>query len=522
MSRFLHFLIAFAVVLGGSWAASAEDSPDSGEAKPLVILLVLDGLRHDYISEELTPVLHELMEQGVRFDKHHAVFPTVTRVNAASMVTGTYPASHGLMDNTVYVPEVDPDRPLSTADYQNLLRIDEATGGQLLTRPTLGEILHEQGHKLVVCSGGSTGSAFLLNHRAETTGALINPDVVLPASLEQDLEKALGPAPPKTYPNTPRNTWAVDAFFEVALPTYDPSVAILWLSDPDHTAHARGIGTPDTLEAIRDIDGLVGTVLERLEALGRRDSTNFIVTADHGFVTFTGDTNPLIALRSMVISLDMNPNDVIFAGNGVHFREPTDEKVDRFVHALQEQPWIGPIFTREMGPGLPFGSSLGTLSMSLIRYAHPRAPQVLYAPDWNDDTNEAGYAGTSNIMGIAGHGGFSPHEVRTTLFVAGPAFKEGTESPAPSDHVDLAPTILHLLGMDKPGTMEGRILREALKGGPNPAGMEYQPQLWRNKFAADFGGEAYQIEVSELHLGNRVYHVHGRAWRGSIDLPPGL
>ena len=46
------------------------------------LLIVLDGFRPDYLSEELTPNLFSLSEDGVFFENHHSVYPTVTRVKA--------------------------------------------------------------------------------------------------------------------------------------------------------------------------------------------------------------------------------------------------------------------------------------------------------------------------------------------------------------------------------------------------------------------------------------------------------
>ncbi|MCA9442900.1 MAG: alkaline phosphatase family protein, partial [Candidatus Omnitrophica bacterium] len=57
------------------------------------------------------------------FENHHSVYPTVTRVNASSFVTGCYPAKHGLMENTVYFPKVNPTGGLSTGSRDNLEKI---------------------------------------------------------------------------------------------------------------------------------------------------------------------------------------------------------------------------------------------------------------------------------------------------------------------------------------------------------------------------------------------------------------
>jgi arylsulfatase A-like enzyme len=110
------------------------------------------------------PTLSDLARRGVVFSNHHSVFPSVTRVNASSISTGTYPESHGLMGNTIFIPQVDPRRFLDTGRRNNLLDVQNVSGGVLLTAPTLGEMLQRAGHRMLVVSAGSTGSSFLLNH----------------------------------------------------------------------------------------------------------------------------------------------------------------------------------------------------------------------------------------------------------------------------------------------------------------------------------------------------------------------
>src|SRR5688500_14961781 len=100
--RIAVFSIALLFVVFGSSASGQKSSHP-------VLVIVLDGLRRDYVTPELMPNLHRLGESGAVGEKHHSVFPTVTRVNAASIATGCYPAVHGLVHNKFYLPKVSPD-----------------------------------------------------------------------------------------------------------------------------------------------------------------------------------------------------------------------------------------------------------------------------------------------------------------------------------------------------------------------------------------------------------------------------
>src|SRR5947208_15190459 len=106
--------------------------------KRFVIVFVVDGLRPDAVTAENTPTLFRLKTEGVNFTNGHAVFPTVTRVNAAALGTGTQPGTNGILGNQMYVPAVEPRRAFATGDYRDLLALDRATGARVVPPPSLG------------------------------------------------------------------------------------------------------------------------------------------------------------------------------------------------------------------------------------------------------------------------------------------------------------------------------------------------------------------------------------------------
>jgi predicted AlkP superfamily pyrophosphatase or phosphodiesterase len=66
-----------------------------------VILFVADGLRPGMVNEQTTPALAGLMKKGVHFTNTHAMFPTFTIPNAASMATGYKVGDTGNFGNTL-------------------------------------------------------------------------------------------------------------------------------------------------------------------------------------------------------------------------------------------------------------------------------------------------------------------------------------------------------------------------------------------------------------------------------------
>ena len=141
------------------------------------LIIFFDGLRPDYITQETMPNLYAFKKQHSYGMQHHSVFPTVTRVNASSYSTGSYPGTHGLMGNTVYFPEVDAAKGLNTGDVEDLNKINKATNGHLLTSTSLGEVLKNVGAEMMVFSSGSTGQAMMQNHTL--AGPIINPGFII-------------------------------------------------------------------------------------------------------------------------------------------------------------------------------------------------------------------------------------------------------------------------------------------------------------------------------------------------------
>jgi arylsulfatase A-like enzyme len=425
------------------------------------LLIVLDGLRPDYVTPALMPALHALGRQGVVFERHHAVYPTVTRVNASSIASGAYPGTHGLMGNSVFFPKVDARRFLDTEDRQNLIKI-EASGDRLLTTTMLGELLQAAGKKLLVVSAGSTGASYLLNGRV-SGGAVIQTEYTLPASFHQRVVATVGEADAGRMSSADKNRRAVDAFLKVGLPEVDPAVTILWFTDPDTVAHQSGIGTPATVEALKRLDGEIKRLLEGLSQTGVLSAFDIWVTSDHGFSTYTGAPDLKAMLQRYGGALPDGTPRIVAGSGAIYVRDHDANVVAAAVRELQDTAGVGAIFTPASAAGSFDGRLPGTLSFDAIRWTHERSADILFSPDWTDRANAHGYKGTSASSGTAGHGSSSPFDIHNILMAAGPDVKARSRVNSPSGNVDFAPTFLHLLGLGIPESMEGRVLVEAFE-----------------------------------------------------------
>jgi arylsulfatase A-like enzyme len=457
-----HLGALVSVLLAALVAAVLSADPASAPGRRH-LLIVVDGLRPDYVTDKVMPNLTALGRRGVVFRRHHSVYPTVTRVNASSISTGAYPEAHGLLGNTVFFPTVDPGRFLDTSDRDNLLKIASAEG-RLLTAPTLAESLQAAGRRMLVVSSGSTGSAFLNNHML-AGGAILHYRYALPDWLQEDM-KALGPAPGAGAPAGTLDRYAVSAFLEVGLPKVDPSVTVMWLSDLDSTAHNMGIGDPATVEILRQVDGQIERVQEGLREAGLFDDYDIWVTSDHGFSTHTGAVDVDAILKPFARSLPDGSPRIVASDGAIYVRDGDDAVISAIVAELQRTPGVGAVFTQAAQPGTLDGRLPGTLSFDAVRWNHARSAQVLFSPDWTDAANAHRMRGTAASDGTAGHGSSSPWDIHNTLIAAGPDLKRGVVVDVPSANVDFAPTFMKLLDLPIPSSVQGRPLDEALISGP--------------------------------------------------------
>lgn len=455
-----------AIVLAGL-AVVAPRAPQDGPARRILIIVV-DGLRPDYVTREAMPRLVRLGERGIVFTAHHSVVPTVTRVNGSSLVTGAYPETHGLLGNAIYIPSVSGTRVLDTGAREELQEVERAEG-RLLTAPSLGEILEGAGKQLLAVGSGTTGSAYVLN-QAAANRAIIHSDYVLPADLAARVLQRLGPVPPRGTPNTAQHRRAVDAYLAFGLDDLRADVTIAWLNDPDATAHAKGIGSAPARESIAAVDSEIGRIEDGLKTKGLLDRTDVIVTTDHGFSTHTGGFRLEALVEPFAEPLPDGSRDIVVAEGAVHIRGRVDAaRVARVVASLQKKPEVGAIFTRPRPDGGAEGVVPGTLSFDIARWNHPRSGEILVSANWTAEANAAGYPGMTTQTGVAGHGATSPYDIHNTLIAAGPDFREHTISAVPTANVDIAPTVLRLLGLPIPASMTGRVIAEALRSGPAPA-----------------------------------------------------
>jgi arylsulfatase A-like enzyme len=120
-----------------------------------------------------------------------------------------------------------------------------------------------------------------------------------------------------------------------------------------------------------------------------------------------------------------------------------------------------------------------------------------------DEPNAAGFKGTVMTGGVAGHGSSSRRDVHNTLIAAGPDLTRSTTANTPSANVDFAPTVLSLLGIPIPTSMEGRVLFEAFADGPVPASLAVRTDDYTTRNAD--GTYSVTARLSTVEVAGRAH-----------------
>ncbi len=440
-----------------------------------VVVVVFDGMRPDFVSQETTPNLWRLAGRGVTFAHHHPVYLCSTEVNGTAIATGAYPSHSTVIANVDFRPRIDPQLTVAIEAPGIIRRGDDVSGGRYIAVPTVAEILRAHGLPTVVA--GSKQVALLHDRSRRPNGPSDSPVLyegsTLPPSAELPLSALLGDFPPVPQDQFKgaRDAWTTGAllgeFWKAGLPTY----TILWLSEPDFSQHATGPGSEQSLRAVKSSDDNLGRVLSEIDRRGLTATTDVFVVSDHGFSTIGWKVDVAAELSQAGFQVGrvamggLKPGSVVAVSNGgstLLYVGGHDPEVCRRLSAyLELQDWAGVVFSRDPLPG--------TFALSEAHIDSPEAPDLVVSLRWTLGKSRTGAPGlqTSDLSPTAkkegNHASLCPTDMHNILFAAGPDFRSGVLDTLPSGNTDVAPTVLWILGLkSEASTMDGRVLGEAL------------------------------------------------------------
>jgi arylsulfatase A-like enzyme len=442
-------------------------------------------MRPDFVSEQNTPTLWKLAKSGVTFRNHHSVYPSATIVNGTAINTGVYPNRSGILANHDYLPRINLKSSIDVENSRVVRKVDQLNGGKYVAVSTIAELVHNAGGKTAIATAKTVG--FLFDRRAESrSGPNIFAGASAPPEAVIEIAKTLGVFPPATQPGD-RDAWTTKALTDVIWRNELPAFSLLWLSEPDDTEHKTAPGAPAAIAAIKSSDDNLARVLAALDRPASakataRQATDIFVVSDHGFSTIARSINVPKILRDAgfdaVTTFTNEPKNgqIMIVGNGgtvLFYVIGHDAAVThRLVEFLQQTDFAGVVFTREPMEGtFTFDKAkIDPPSGGYGAAGNEHAPDVEMSFRWTGDKNEFGAAGMidgdwQRAAGKGTHATLSKFDMHNILIAAGPDFRRGEAGELPSGNVDLAPTILQILGIKSSSPMDGRILSEAMEDG---------------------------------------------------------
>jgi arylsulfatase A-like enzyme len=513
------------------WSAAAVVS-----AKPErhVVVVVWDGMRPDFVTEQNTPTLWKLAREGITFRNHHSVYPSATMVNGTAIVTGMYPGKSGIIANHVYRPDIDPHHSIDVELPAVVKKGDEVSGGKYILVPTIAELVQHAGGRTVIASAKTVG--LLLDRQADVGTAkncvTLFAGKSLPAEIIPSITATLGPFPSG---HLQQDAWTTKAMTDCFWKDGVPALSVLWLGEPDLTQHESAPGAPAALAAIKSADENLAAVLSALDQRDARGKTDVFIVSDHGFSTIKrsvdlrrilNDAGFTAKIEELRIAKDGNqsaggirdktefndqpkPGDIMLAANGgsvLFYVVGHDKKlIRRLVEFLQQSDFAGVIFTKE-----PMEGTFG-LTQALIQRGD--APDVVMAFRWTDLQNQFGVTGEidadwQRAAGKGTHATLGRFDMHNTLIAAGPDFKRGQTDDLPTGNVDLVPTILQILGIKVPHQMDGRILSEAVAA-PTSLLPAPKPEAKSIEARKDFPSGTWRQTLKISRVGSTVYLDEG-------------
>jgi arylsulfatase A-like enzyme len=305
--------------------------PRAAEAgKPHNILVfVADGLRPGMINEQTAPAMAALLKRGVNFTNTHAVFPTVTTPNAASVATGHMPGDTGDFGNTIYAGfavAVANGNPTPFLESDPVLaELDTHFTGNYLNEETI--LRAAAAANFSTAAIGKLGPVLILDHTDRTAQQTVTVDdmtghpggIPLVPEMQTALQEfGLSNAAPSrgdnavpgdaghagtVVANIEQQRWFTDVATLAVLPIFKerrkPFLMVFWSRDPDGTQHNQGdslmrlvpgINGPTSLAAIRNADSDLARLLAALDEQGLSTTTDIVLTSDHGFSTISKES----------------------------------------------------------------------------------------------------------------------------------------------------------------------------------------------------------------------------------------
>ena len=235
----------------GTGGVNAPETVD----KPYLVLVSVDGFRHDYLDLYPTPSFDRVAARGVVAEALVPPYPSLTFPAHYTIATGLYPERHGLVGNRFH----DPARG-AEYDYRDRVSVEDGTwyGGEPIwvTAETQGMV---------------SAAMLLVGTEADVGG-------VRPTFWTR-------------YADRGTHRERVDQVLDwLALPPERrPHLVTLYFSSVDGAGHQHGPASTPVAEAVERVDADIGRLLDGIDALPHGGAVSVVLVSDHGMAAARPD-----------------------------------------------------------------------------------------------------------------------------------------------------------------------------------------------------------------------------------------
>ncbi len=274
-----------------TWAVQVPSGVPEKQA-PILVMISVDGLRPDYVTAAdahgvKLPSLRKFLEEGMFADGVTGVVPKVTYPSHTTLVTGVWPAKHGIWANTTFDP--------LQKNYQGWYWYAED-----IRVPTLWDAARQAGRSTGSLQWPVTVGANITWNIPELWRAGTPEDAklihaVATKGLLEEAEVDIGPY-----------RGGIDASVEGdevrgrytvwILEKKHPGLLTLHLTALDHIQHETGPWSEETMAILERLDAVIGKVREAAER-GAPGHALVAVVSDHGFVNYDQQLNLFSTFR---------------------------------------------------------------------------------------------------------------------------------------------------------------------------------------------------------------------------------
>jgi predicted AlkP superfamily pyrophosphatase or phosphodiesterase len=434
--------LALIVALLSASVASAQ--------RPSVLMISVDGMRPDYVTHAVEhglklPTLRQVMQDGVSAEGVIGVFPTITYPSHTTLVTGVWPAQHGVVNNQRF----DPRHDMAGAWYWYEDQIKA---------PTLWAAAHAAGLSTASVGWPVTADAhdidFLIPEywRASVSDPTNPDDRLLMNALSRPVDELsrIAARTGISYMQGNETTAAGDEIKTLyaldILKIHKPRLMTIHLSSLDEEEHLHG---PFSAEANADVEKLDG-MIARLIAQERANdpAAVVVIVSDHGFADITQFVNLGAAFVEAGLMQPPAPDSAwqaqpwaLGAMFAIMLHDPADGAVKQKVRTLLQK------LAADAGNGIE-----AVLDPAQIAAAGG-VPEASFVVTLRKGFAPGGGLSGALVTPIPGHRGthgYDPAttpEMRSAFFAAGPGIAHG-KSLGIVDMRSIAPTVAHLLGLE--------------------------------------------------------------------------